>query len=206
IDDRLFPRARGSGSGPKVLSPIVVNDNLVDVIVRPGAEAGRPATVRLRPDTRFVQVDARVDTVAKGKPLRVRVEAAGLDRFVVRGSVPAGAGDVVRIAPVDDPAAFARALFIEALGKEGVQVSASALKAPAAELPERDGYGKLTRVALYRSAPFSEVLKVTLKVSHNLYAGTLPILVGLKSGKRSVAEGMRQEGKVLAGLGVDIKG
>jgi D-alanyl-D-alanine carboxypeptidase/D-alanyl-D-alanine-endopeptidase (penicillin-binding protein 4) len=199
IDDRLFPKARGSGSGPKVLSPIVVNDNLVDVIVRPGAEAGRPAAVRLRPDTSYVQVDARVSTVEKGKPLRVRVETVGANRFAVRGSVPAGSGDVVRIAAVDDPAGFARALFIEALRKEGVEVSASGLKAPVAELPERDGYGKLTRVALYRSPPLAEVLKVTLKVSHNLYAGTLPVLVGLKSGKRTVAEGMLQQGKVYQG-------
>src|SRR5262249_2241431 len=52
----------------------------------------------------------------------------------------------------------------------------------------------------------SEVLKVTLKVSHNLYASELPFLVGLKVGKRSLKEGMRQQGKVLAGLGVDVKG
>src|SRR5262249_15623473 len=137
IDDRLFEKARGSGSGPKVVSPIVVNDNLVDVLVRPAAEPDRPAAVRVRPETALVRIDARVKTVAKGQPLRVRVEAAGPNNFVVRGQVPAGAGEVVRIAPVDDPAAFARALFIEALRREGVEVDASSLRAPTAELPER---------------------------------------------------------------------
>src|SRR5262245_14441151 len=36
IDDRLFPHARGTGSGPDLLTPIVVNDNVVDLIVTPG--------------------------------------------------------------------------------------------------------------------------------------------------------------------------
>ena len=46
IDDRLFAPARGSGSGPDVLSPIVVNDNVVDVVVTPGAKVGDSATAQ----------------------------------------------------------------------------------------------------------------------------------------------------------------
>src|SRR6185312_8628782 len=33
IDDRLFARSRGSGSGPSVVTPILINDNVVDIIV-----------------------------------------------------------------------------------------------------------------------------------------------------------------------------
>ena len=40
IDDRLFSRARGSGSGPDIVTPIVVNDNLLDLVVKPGPEVG----------------------------------------------------------------------------------------------------------------------------------------------------------------------
>jgi D-alanyl-D-alanine carboxypeptidase/D-alanyl-D-alanine-endopeptidase (penicillin-binding protein 4) len=72
-------------------------------------------------------------------------------------------------------------------------------------LPERDSYGRLTRVAVYTSPPLSEALKVTLKVSHNLYASTLPLLLAVKNGKRTLPEGMRLQGKVLAGLGVDVE-
>src|SRR5438552_18391274 len=45
IDDRFFPRNRGSGSGPSLLTPIVVNDNVIDVIVTPADEPGKPAGV-----------------------------------------------------------------------------------------------------------------------------------------------------------------
>src|SRR5437899_1203062 len=55
IDDRLFDRALGSGSGPRLLTSILVNDNLVDVTVTPAAKVGAPATHQLRPQTDFVQ-------------------------------------------------------------------------------------------------------------------------------------------------------
>src|SRR5947209_8709008 len=58
IDDRLFAKNRGSGSGPDLLTPIVMNDNVVDVLITPAKEAGKPAVVRMRPETRFVQMDA----------------------------------------------------------------------------------------------------------------------------------------------------
>jgi D-alanyl-D-alanine carboxypeptidase/D-alanyl-D-alanine-endopeptidase (penicillin-binding protein 4) len=203
VDDRLFPAAKGSGSGPDVLSPIVVNDNVVDVTITPAADAGRPAAIALRPATDYVQVDARVETVAAGTSVSVTSERVAPFRYVVRGRVPAGGKPVIRICPVDEPAGFARALFIDCLRREGVAVSASAFRPPAAELPARDSYDRLTRVAAFESPPLSELLKVTLKVSHNLYASTLPLLLAVKEGKHSVADGMRKEQKILADLGVE---
>jgi len=45
IDDRLFEAAESTGSGPRRLSPIMINDNVVDVLVQPGKAAGTPAEV-----------------------------------------------------------------------------------------------------------------------------------------------------------------
>jgi D-alanyl-D-alanine carboxypeptidase/D-alanyl-D-alanine-endopeptidase (penicillin-binding protein 4) len=205
IDDRLFPRARGSGSGPGLLTPIVVNDNVVDALITPGGTAGDPAVVTMRPETSFVQMDAQVTTVAEGKPTHLDIETVGPHRFTVRGQIPVNSKPYVRIHPVDDPAAFARALFIETLRREGVAVSTSPLQQPQGELPEREGYSRLTRVAVFTSPPFSEAIKVTLKVSHNLYASTLPLLVAVHHGKRTLSEGLRLQGKFLASLGVPLK-
>jgi D-alanyl-D-alanine carboxypeptidase/D-alanyl-D-alanine-endopeptidase (penicillin-binding protein 4) len=203
VDERYFASARGSGSGPAQLTPVVVNDNILDVTITPAEKAGQPALVALRPPTPWVQVDAQVETAAGGKP-NVEVDHVGPQRYVLRGKVPAGGRPVVRICPIDDPAGFARALFIEALRREGVTVHASALRPPAAELPEKESYGRLEKVAVYTSPPLSEYLKVTLKVSHNLYASILPLLLAVKEGKRTLPEGMRAERKALAGLGVDV--
>jgi serine-type D-Ala-D-Ala carboxypeptidase/endopeptidase (penicillin-binding protein 4) len=205
IDDRLFDRIQSTGSGPREVSPIVINDNVVDIVVTPGAKVGDLAIVKMRPDNRYVRMDASVVTVAEGKATKLEIIPAGGERFAVRGQIALKAVPLVRIYSVEDPAAFARALFIEVLRDEGVQVDANPLAAPRVDLPPRDGYGKLERVALYKSPPFSEVAKVTLKVSHNLYASTMPMLLAAKNGKRTLADGLKVQRETLAKIGVDVK-
>jgi D-alanyl-D-alanine carboxypeptidase/D-alanyl-D-alanine-endopeptidase (penicillin-binding protein 4) len=204
IDDRLFEKNRGTGSGPDLLTPIIVNDNIIDAVVTPAAKVGQPAKVCMHPKTGFIQMDAQVATVGAGQKARLTIQAVGFQRFVVRGQIAVDDKPRVRIYAVDDPAGFARALFIEALGRAGVKVRASLLQPPQAELPARDGYGKLKRVALFVSLPFSEAAKVTLKVSHNLYASIFPMLVAVKHGKSTLKDGLGLQRKFLAGLGVDV--
>jgi D-alanyl-D-alanine carboxypeptidase/D-alanyl-D-alanine-endopeptidase (penicillin-binding protein 4) len=205
IDDRLFARARGSGSGPDLLTPIAVNDNVIDVLITPAEKVGEPAIVNMRPQTSFIQMDAQVNTGPERGQQWITIESVGANRFTVRGQVRAKSQPLVRIYPVDDPTAFARALFIEALRHEGIAASASPLSSPTADLPEKDGYDKLTRVASYQSPPFGEFIKVTLKVSHNLYASTLPLLVAARKGKRTLTDGMRMQHGILDDLGVPVQ-
>jgi D-alanyl-D-alanine carboxypeptidase/D-alanyl-D-alanine-endopeptidase (penicillin-binding protein 4) len=204
IDDRLFAHARGTGSGPDFLTPIVVNDNLLDIVITPGPAAGMSAAVELRPQTDYWKVEPQVETVGKQERSGIRVEVVGPHRLKVVGKIAVDARPQVRIHAAEDPAAFARALFIETLRREGVAVLADPLHPVKATLPTAKEYADLPRVALLRSPPLSEVLKVILKVSHNLYASTLPLLVAGKHGKRTLPEGMRLERQVLADLGVDV--
>lgn len=204
VDDRLFDRARSSGSGPEVVAPILVNDNVADVIVTPGAKPGDPATVTVRPETTYFQVDADVRTGATdGEPL-IKIQTTGVGQFSVRGQVPAGGKPVVRIYPVDEPTLWARALFIEALRRHGVRVEASLYRPRRTELPEAPA--RLPLVAEYKSEPLAETIRVTLKVSHNLYASTLPILVGRKHGSGTTTGGLHRQAKLLQALGVDPEG
>src|SRR5262245_5916972 len=202
IDDRLFDRASGSGSGPSMLTPIMINDNIIDLIITPGAKVGDPATVRTRPETAYAQLDADVTTSSGWFPPRLSVRATGTGRISVRGQVGKGSTPTIAIVPVDDPAGFARALFIEALRRQGVRVAAGLYRAERWDLPSTKEYKSLERIAVHKSAPFSEVIKVTLKVSHNLYASTLPILIAAKHGERTLEKGLRRQGQFLRELGV----
>ena len=204
IDDRLWIKDQGNGSGPRLLTPIVVNDNLVDVLITPAAEVGKPATVTVRPMTTTMRIDTQVETVAPGQPGEVEVRHAGPFDHIVRGKIAQGAKPQLRVFEVGDPAAFARIHFMEMLRQQGVRVAASALEPPSAELPEQEAYGKLTQLAAFTSLPLSELIKVTLKVSHNLYANTLPLLIAAKHGKRTLADGLRLQKKILEDLGVDV--
>jgi D-alanyl-D-alanine carboxypeptidase/D-alanyl-D-alanine-endopeptidase (penicillin-binding protein 4) len=207
IDDRLFAPAAATGSGPRLVSPVVVNDNVLDLTVTPAGKAGDPASVRVRPATAYYRIDARVETVAAAQRVpRVRVDVVSPGFLRVSGQVPVGHGPALRTHPVEDPAGFARALFIEALRAEGVDVKAELRALKKAVLPPPEEVAALPRVAVYTSPPLRELLKVTLKVSHNLYASSLPLLLAADRGRRTQADGMALQGAELARLGVDVAG
>jgi D-alanyl-D-alanine carboxypeptidase/D-alanyl-D-alanine-endopeptidase (penicillin-binding protein 4) len=157
----------------------------------------------MRPETTSIQVDAQVETRSDGPETNVTVRVVGAGRLAVRGHILKNSKPITHIHAVEDPAAFARALFIEVLRREGVEVEASALGSPRSELPDRDEYARMNRVAVLTSPPLSEVLKVTLKVSHNLYASTLPLLLAANNGERTLSEGMKVQQKRLSLLGVE---
>jgi len=204
VDDRLFARTRGSGSGPDAVSPIMVNDNLIDIIIEPGEKAGDPAKVTTRPNTAFYQVDSLVTTGTEKSTASIQLLPVGANQFAVRGKVPAGGKPQLRIYPVEEPALFARAVFIEALRRNGVKAIAAILRPIDNKLPDRHAYDKLTKVASFTSPPFKEAITVTLKVSHNLYASTLPCLVAVARGFSTAEAGLREERKILKELGVDV--
>ena len=203
VDDRLFAPSQSSGSGPRVVSPIVINDNVIDVFAQPAAKAGDPAVVSFKPPTQFVTMDAQVATVPAGVSPVLEVRSVGPRRFTVRGRMPLGHSQVVKIYEVEEPASFARALLIEALRRRGVRVACSPLDVnPTDKLPSRSDVAEFPRVAEYTSPPFSEYLRVILKVSHNLHASTLPLLLAARHGGRTLHAGLKQEGMLLKSLGV----
>lgn len=206
IDDRLFEKETGTGSGPRHLTPILINDNLIDLVITPD-DPGQPAKVTWRPQTSLVQVDARVETVAAGEPVNTTIHGGGGHRIIVSGKIPAGHKPLLRVYEVGDAAAFARGLFIEALGHAGVHVNASPLADHPhhTTLPAREEVAKLPRVALLTSPPFSESARLILKVSHNLHASTLPLLLAARKGKRTLEEGLHVQHDALARLGIDVE-
>lgn len=204
IDDRMFDHASGTGSGPARLTPIMVNDNLLDFLVTPSA-AGEPAHVEWRPKTHCYRVDAQVETVSADGKTRIHVTPEGDGCVIVRGQIAAGHAPLVGTYEVDDPASFARSLLIEALRRADVAIDASPLSAnQPAQLPAKDAYAGMKRVALLTSPPFSESAKLVLKVSHNLQASTLPLLLAAKCGQRTLAEGLHLQREFLAKAGVDV--
>lgn len=205
IDDRLFEKAEGSGSGPGRLTPIMVNDNLIDFLIAP-TEPGQPAKVTWRPETSAYRIDVKMETVAAGGPTETWIHDLGQGRLQVTGKIPADKKPIIRIYEAASAASFARSLFIEALGRAGVTVDASLLEDhPLAGLPESKEYKDFPVVAKFESPPFSENARLILKVSHNLHASTLPLLLAAKHGERTLAAGLRRQHDFLASAGVDVE-
>lgn len=204
IDDRLYEAAESSGSGPQHCSPMMVNDNLIDITVTP-TKNGHPATITWRPECTALVVDARVMTVEEGKPTEIRVESPDDRGVVVRGRIAAGAEPALRPTEVRSPANFARRLLIDALQYEGIPVEASTVAENRAEaLPATMDYSAFRQVASLESPPFAENARLILKVSHNLHASSLPLLMAAKNGKRTLNEGLLLERDALSRIGVDV--
>jgi serine-type D-Ala-D-Ala carboxypeptidase/endopeptidase (penicillin-binding protein 4) len=202
IDDRMFDSAASTGSGPGRVSPVLLNDNVLDILITPG-EAGKPATVTTRPELSLVRVDAQVDTGPADSKIGVQWLWGGPGRVVIRGQIPAGRAPLLKVLEWADSEFMLRGALIDALKAEGVVVGASAFSPSRASLPPADWYASAPRVASLESPPFAENARLILKVSHNLHASTLPLLLAARRGKRNLSEGLQIEGEILAGLGVD---
>ncbi len=206
VDDRLFAPAFATGSGPRRVGPIAINDNVIDILADPAPTAGMPARVTSVPVTTFATMEAEVQTVAAGRDTELEVRAVGPRRFAVRGRVPVGHARVVKIYEIEDPASFARTLLIEAMRRRGIRVEASPLgENSTASLPPRGDVLKLTKVAEYTSPPFREYIRVILKVSHNLHASTLPLLLAARHGDRTLEAGLRRQRDILKDLGIPTR-
>jgi serine-type D-Ala-D-Ala carboxypeptidase/endopeptidase (penicillin-binding protein 4) len=204
IDDRLFQPSLSSGSGPTTVSPILVNDNVVDFVITPGG-LDQPANVDWRPRSAAISVDAQVMTVGGEEKPDVKVKTIDRGRIIVRGQIPEKREPLVLITEVDDAASFARSLFVEALQQAGVEVAASALEVnPATRLPQLEKVAKLPAVATLKSVSFAEHARLILKVSHNLHASTLPLILASHHGERTLAQGLRWQRVSLDQLGVDV--
>ncbi len=87
IDDRLFSPAQSTGSGPRKVSPIVINDNVIDVLAQPAVQ-GRRAGAGHFPAGNTVRDDGR----AGGDSRRRHVARAGGPTRPARDGLPYVAG------------------------------------------------------------------------------------------------------------------
>ena len=200
VDARLFPAME---KDDYILTPIWINDNLIDITITPGKE-GEPATFVWRPETAAYRVESDVTTVAADQPLGVTITSPEAGVIGVSGQIPVNQGELVQTYQVTDPPAFARTLLIEALGRAGVTVEALAVAPnPDDKLPAVGSYAEADRVALFTSPPFSENIKLIFKVSHNQHADMLIFLLALKHGETSFEAGMTLIRPFLEKLGLD---
>jgi serine-type D-Ala-D-Ala carboxypeptidase/endopeptidase (penicillin-binding protein 4) len=187
VDARLFPAMDKDGY---IVSPVWINDNLIDLTVTPGT-AGSKATVVSRPLTAAFTIEADVNTVASGEPMTVAVSSPRPGVIAVTGNIPAGREPLVQAHQVSDPPAFARTLLIEALKRHGIAVDANPLGPnPDSALPPKGSYRADAQVAKLVSPPFSENIKLIFKVSHNQHADLLLFLLALKRGETSFDDGL----------------
>src|SRR5579864_1643933 len=216
VDATLFREgARELGTGA-IISPIVVNDNCVDLDVAPGAKVGDPVAVTASPESSYVRFLVRMNTGAADSLPVMRynsdeVDADGKHTVILSGSVAVGGPSILWTYKVPEPSRFAEIVFTEALKEKGVtaEFRAAATKPDFTALAA--GYKDDSIVAEHVSPPLAEEIKVTLKVSQNLHASMTPSIVGalvapLHAGNGSEQAGFDKENGFLTKAGLDLGG
>jgi D-alanyl-D-alanine carboxypeptidase len=213
IDDRLFEPFNFRGEFD--VTPIFVNDDVVDVIVNP-TEPGERASVDWRPKSAAFKVRSHVITVAEGEEENITLfsfapSCIGLKRCfgVVRGQVPVDflpppPGNflpLIQTFRTVEPSAYARTIFLEALERAGVKVNTNLIGPnPSEKLPPGNSYTPHTKVAELVSLPYSEYARLILKVSYNIGADTSLVLWGLTQGVNNMKEALDVERKHLTNV------
>ena len=213
VDASLFPEGtRELGSGVFV-SSISVNDNVLDATIGPGAKVGDPATLSVSLETRYVKIVNNMRTTGADSAISLVVpdehaEADGSMTVTLSGGYPLGKPARLYAYPVPVPSRFATSVFIDALRANKIE-----LKEPKREDAKPIDFASLAEsytpehaLAEHVSAPATEMIKVILKVSQNMHATAMPMLLGALYGKAKKQNGFDLEREWLQKEGLDTRG
>jgi PBP4 family serine-type D-alanyl-D-alanine carboxypeptidase len=214
VDNTLFPEGQRELGTEVVISPVSLNDNLVDLFIAPGASVGAPVSVRVSPETGYVRFINQATTSSAGTPPHIRWSsdvalADGSRAVTITGSFPAATSAWLFSYAVPEPRRFAETALVEELRRHGVDAHME----PAGKKTDfkllAPAYTEANVVAEHVSPPLSEEVKVTLKVSQNLHASMTPYILGaLVGGKTDSIEqaGFDLEREFLEKAGLDLSG
>jgi D-alanyl-D-alanine carboxypeptidase/D-alanyl-D-alanine-endopeptidase (penicillin-binding protein 4) len=200
VDASLFREGTadtGIGAGKVAVSPIMVNDNIVDVIATPGSREGEPGSLRVSPQTAYVRVINQTRTTAPDPAPAVRLpqlgpgtlrfvndvtNADGTHTVTLIGNIPLGSAPELRAYRVPEPVRYAEMVLAEALREKGITANADLLANP--DFQTLSGFYKPeNKLAEHVSPPLSEAVKVMMKISSNLHTSHAPYLVGAIAGR-----------------------
>src|SRR5262245_8052467 len=195
VDASLFREAQDEvgGSGKVTVSPMMINDNLVDVIVTPGSREGEPGSLRISPETAYVKIVNQTQTTAASEPppppmgpgalgfVDDVTNPDGTHTVSLTGNIPLGSQPVLRAYRIPEPARFAGVALVEELRKKGISAEVDLLANPDFQALSAF-YRPKHRVAKIVPPPLSDQVKVMLKLSSNPHTVQWPYLVGAIAG------------------------
>lgn len=219
VDDRLFQPFNFRGEFN--VTPIFVNDNVVDLSLTPGPP-GQAADVSVRPTSSALAIVNNLLSGSAGSELDIDIEPELPDDIGTPGASSEISGTLpidleppftnrfplIRTVRITKPNNYARTVFVEALEAAGVTVDADTVKENPSGLLETPAvYPADRRVALLVGTPFGEVAKYILKVSYNLGADVTLMMFGLTKGVNTQAQALAAERDVLVdALGLSADG
>ena len=106
------------------VSALTINDNTLELAVKPGLHEGDPCILTLKPETSYVIVSNRTHTIAKGGRRHIELYRPVAENVVyVSGQVPIGAPSADEDVTMHNPAGLFVTFFKQALEQHGITVT-----------------------------------------------------------------------------------
>jgi D-alanyl-D-alanine carboxypeptidase/D-alanyl-D-alanine-endopeptidase (penicillin-binding protein 4) len=194
------------------VSALNINDNALDLNVKPGDRVGAPVLVTTGPPSAsFVTIVNRATTSARGSRSNLRIyRGLGANAIELSGTLPLGDAGFVGGIAIPDPALAFVTMLRDALLKRGVKVDGRVRTVnwrtggsivPGANAGETATVPAPVEIASLQSPPFSVIAAHTLKPSQNQYTELILRTLG-RTQPPPVSENGRTRDDEAAGLEV----
>ncbi|MBI3850588.1 MAG: D-alanyl-D-alanine carboxypeptidase/D-alanyl-D-alanine-endopeptidase [Verrucomicrobia bacterium] len=185
------------------LSALTINDNVLQLSVKPGQRVGAPCQLALTPASLFVILSNRTQTIAQGLKRNITLyRPPGRNLTYVSGQMPIDDADYTEHVTVHNPAGLFVAFFKEALTRHGIKVSG---RPRAMNWLDRQAapvdVSNWVELGSVQSPPLRDIVREIQKPSQNLYADLLLAHVGVHSPITNATPDQTSEGAGIAALG-----
>lgn len=170
------------------ISALTVNDNALDLIVRPGASVGAFASAQILPNAYGMILNNRVTTSAAGTKREISIyRKLGSNVLELTGTIPIGLDKYQTAVAAYRPANVFVSMLRGLLEQKGVTITGQTRVVNAREKRSAGMTQTLppVEVARLESVPFSLIAAKTMKPSQNLYTELILRTVGEQAGDKS---------------------
>lgn len=185
------------------ISPLSINDNALDLFIKPGSAIGKPALITTGPPDPLLTIVNQVATSAKGLPRQLSIHRGlGENTVTIVGSIPLEDPGYTGALSISHPGLLFIYLLRSALAQQGVVVTGKSRTtgtvAQPPFLPTPTPFAEATvEIAKVESPPFSVIAAQTLKPSQNLYTELILRTLGKRTPAPPTLPPLRQTSEEL---------
>jgi len=166
------------------VTPLTVNDNALDLFIKPGSEVGKPAVITTGPPDPLLKIVNRVTTLPRGTRRDISISRdLGEDVITINGSIGLDDKGYTGGIGISHPAMLFMYLLRTSLAQRGVTIKGQSRTETFESKQNSQSPGRLyaltslpqglptppTEIATLQSPPLSLIAAQTLKPSQNLY-------------------------------------
>lgn len=157
------------------IGALQLNENYVDLLITPPKTVGEAYQIQPSTPSNYYTVQNNLNVVPTGSSAVSASRPYGQTKITLKGQVVAGGKALEESPTMPNPTLFYATVLRETLIAAGIQVDGEA--ADVDDLPQYNTQ-QATVLIEHQSPPFSQLLKVMMKISQNLYAETFTRTLG----------------------------